>query len=84
MVEGSRAPLVFDKRLRRYAERQAEARRALLLRFADGSAMAMFAPALSSDGQWHIIDSGDARMKKVETQSGSLLLDRLKGGLAEK
>jgi len=83
-VEGSRSPLVFDKRLRRYAERQAEARRALLLRFADGSAMAMFAPALSSDGQWHIIDSGDARMKKVETQSGSLLLDRLKGGLAEK
>jgi len=77
-VEGSRAPLVFDKKLRRYAERQAERRAALLLRFADGSAMAMFAPALSSDSEWHIIESGDARMKTVETQSGSRLLDRLK------
>jgi hypothetical protein len=77
-VEGSRAALVFDKRLRRYAERQAERHAALILRFADGSAMAMFAPALSSDGEWHVIDSGDARMKKVETQTGSRLLDRLK------
>jgi len=75
-VEGSRAPLVFDKRLRRYAERRAERGAALLLRFADGSAMAMFAPALSSDGEWHIIDN--ARTKKVETQSGSRLLDHLK------
>ncbi len=77
-VEGSRAALVFDKKLRRYAERQAERGAALLLRFADGSAMAMFAPALSSDSEWHVIESGDPRMRKVETLTGSRLLDHLK------
>ena len=77
-VEGSNAALVFDKRLRRYAERQAERGAALLLRLADGSAIAMFAPALSSDSQWRVIDSGDARMKNVQPQSGSRLLDALK------
>jgi hypothetical protein len=69
-----------DKRLRRYAERRAERGVALLLRWGHGPAAAVFPPALASDGEWHILDSGDARMTKVETQSGSRLLDRLKQG----
>jgi hypothetical protein len=67
-----------DKRLRRYAERQAERGAALLLRWGHGPATAVFPPALSRDGEWHVIDSADPRMQKVETQSGSRLLDRLK------
>lgn len=68
-----------DKRLRRYAERQAERGVALLLHHGWGPATAVFAPALSHDGEWHVIDGAtDPRMQKVETQTGSRLLDRLK------
>lgn len=69
---------IKDKRLRRYAERQAERGRALLLRHGWGPATAVFAPALASDGEWHVIDGADPRMQRVETQTGSRLLDRLK------
>jgi len=75
-VEPGADPL-HDKRLRRYAERQAKRGAALLLRRGWGPATVVFAPALASDGEWHVIDDGP-QMKRVETKTGSRLLDRLK------
>jgi hypothetical protein len=77
-VEAGTDPL-RDKRLLRYAERQAKRGVALLLRYSDGAAKTVFAPALASDGHWHIF--GDDEMRRTETQSGSLLLDTLRAAI---
>ena len=72
-VEGDR-DLTFDPRLRRYAERCAEKNVALLLRYGSRQGMAVFAPAMTSDGKWHFVRHGLV----VESESGNLLIDRLR------
>jgi len=66
-----------ERGFRRYAERQAKKGIAMLLRFGTDRAVAVFPPAMASDEQWHVI--GDAQMVRAVTQTGNLLLDRLKG-----
>ena len=65
-----------DPRLRRFAERSAQANAGLLLRYGSGRAVMVVAPAMASDGQWHIIR--DDIMATAPSPSGNLLLDRLK------
>jgi hypothetical protein len=66
-----------DRRLMRYAERQALRGVGLLLRFSPTRAAAVFAPPMTSDGQWHIVD--DARMQTAASPSGNLIVDKLRG-----
>lgn len=66
-----------DRRLMRYAERQALRGVGLLLRFSPTRAVAVFAPPMCSDGQWHIVD--DARMQTAASPSGNLIVDKLRG-----
>jgi hypothetical protein len=66
----------LDPALKRYAERQAAQGNALLLRDGASIATAVFAPSMAADGEWHFVDSGD--MQRVQTQTGNLLLDKLK------
>jgi hypothetical protein len=64
-----------DRRLLRYAERQAEQGVATLLRFDSTRAVALFAPALTGGEGWKVAH-GD-RMTVVQSATGSLLLDAL-------
>jgi hypothetical protein len=64
-----------DRRLLRYAERQAEQGVATLLRFDSTRAVALFAPPLTGGKGWRVV-SGD-RTTVVQSATGNLLLDML-------
>ena len=66
-----------DRRFRRYAERQAERGAGLLLRFSPSRAVAVFAPPMAADGQWHVV--GDDKMRAAASPSGNLIIDKLTG-----
>ena len=68
--------LTFDPRLRRLAERSAGKNMAVLLRYGSSEAIAVFPPALATDGKWHFVRQN--AMTITESQSGNLLIDRLK------
>ena len=68
--------LTRDPRLRRFAERCAVKNMAVLLRYGSTEAVAVFAPPLATDGQWHFVPQ--SQMTIVPTGSGNLMIDRLR------
>ena len=59
-----------DPALRRYLERRAERdHMAALVRFSVTENMAIFAPCLSTDGQWHEqVSKGDPNLKSISEE----------------
>jgi hypothetical protein len=68
--------LTFDPRLRRLALRSAAKNMALLLRYGSADAIAVFPPALATDGQWHFVRQSGMTMN--QSSSGNLFIDLLK------
>lgn len=61
-----------DKALLAYVDSQSEG---LLVRFGDGRSIIAFPPSIAIDNQWHEVTTATV----VESPSGSLLLDRMRG-----
>jgi hypothetical protein len=74
-VDPARRDAWQDPALLRYAESAArEHQMGMLIRYSSSEAVAVLAPSLCADGQWHTI--ADGTIAKSET--GSMLLDRLR------